>query len=147
MDGSKWTPQLVADRLEEAASTLRRLPMVGLNPREYGNAWPAIVYDANEAYGWNNAELRLGPPSGEAITRMDEAMEWLRWLEPEDVKLVWMRATRIPWKIIQQKIGVARSTAASRRTAAILQIVAILNLRKRKMSRHFSSGHLGQNLT
>ncbi|MBF0424609.1 MAG: hypothetical protein HQL66_02145 [Magnetococcales bacterium] len=146
MAESKWTPKLVADRLEEAASTLRRLPVAGLKPREYGNAWPTVIHEFCEAYGWNEAVVRLGPPPSEAITRMDECLDWLRWLEAEDVRLVWSRATRVPWKLIQRQLGVARSTAAARWTAAIMQIVAILNLPGNKMSGHLPAGHAGQNL-
>ena len=28
-----------------------------------------------------------------AITRMEETLGWLRWLEPQDAKLVWARSS------------------------------------------------------
>ncbi|MBF0463411.1 MAG: hypothetical protein HQL87_18780 [Magnetococcales bacterium] len=131
MDG-KWTKEMVADRLEEAASTIRRLPVAGLKPKEYGSTWPDVILDAMEAYGRDEPVIRLGPPPADAITRMDEAMEWLRWLEPDEVRLVWMRATRTPWKMIMRYFGIARSTASARWTTAIMQVTAILNLPKGK---------------
>ncbi|MEO5363851.1 MAG: DUF6362 family protein [Magnetococcus sp. DMHC-8] len=109
MDG-KWTAKMVADRLEEAASTIRRLPVAGLKPKGYKSAWPEVIQDALEACG-EQAIVRLGPPPADAITRMDEAMEWLRWLEPDQVRLVWMRATRTPWKLILRQWCVSRVTA------------------------------------
>ena len=39
--------------------------------------------------------MRLPPPSAAAISRMEATLPWLRWLEIEDAKLVWMRAERL----------------------------------------------------
>ncbi|MBF0108737.1 MAG: hypothetical protein HQL76_06140 [Magnetococcales bacterium] len=134
---SKWTPKLVADRLEEAASTLRRLPVTGMKPREHGNSWPTVIHDAMEAYGWNDAELRPGPPPADAITRMDECLEWLRWVAPEEIRLVWLRAERMPWKEIMRRFGVCRTTVWSRWMAALLQIATHLNAGSgKKMFKH-----------
>ena len=144
MDG-KWTKETVAHRLEEAASTLRRLPVIGLKPKEYGSAWPVVIHDVMEAYG-DEPIIRLGPPPADAISRMDEVMEWLLWLEPEQVRLVWLRASRTPWKMIMRCFGIARSTASTRWETAIMQIAAILNLQQGKMSRHLFAGQAGQNL-
>ena len=127
----KWTPKMVADRLEEAASTLSRLPVTGLKPRAYGRSWPDVINEAVGVSGGDEPVLRLGPPQADAISRMDEAMEWLRWLEPNQVRLVWLRASRTPWKMIMRGFGISRSTASTRWNAAILQIVAILNLPNR----------------
>lgn len=131
----KWTPKLVADRLEEAASTLRRLPSVA--PRGQYSFWPDIIHDANDAYGWNDAELRLGLPSAEEITRMDECLEWLYWVTPNELRLVWLRAERAPWKKIMRRFGVCRTTVWSRWTAVLLQIATHLNAGSgKKMFKH-----------
>jgi Domain of unknown function (DUF6362) len=63
--------------------------------------------------------LRAGsaPPSPSPITRIEETPLWLRWLGPEDAKLVWARADRTPWKAICWQFGIARdgiSTPAAR---------------------------------
>ena len=58
--------------------------------------------------------MRLPPPSPAAITRMEEALLWLRWLEVDDAKLVWERADRRPWKAICWQFGIARATADRR---------------------------------
>ncbi|MBF0182656.1 MAG: hypothetical protein HQM03_21795 [Magnetococcales bacterium] len=142
----KWTPKMVAARLEEAASTLRRLKVSGLKPKGYGSSWPDVIHDSMEAYGWNRAVVSLGPPPADAISRMDETIAWLRWLEPDHVRLLWLRAERMPWKLVMSRLGVARSTASSWWMASIMQIVAILNVQQ-KMSGHLSAGHFGQNVT
>ncbi|MBF0602158.1 MAG: hypothetical protein HQL07_00525 [Nitrospirae bacterium] len=142
----EWTLKMVADRMEEAASTLRRLPMAGVKPREYGNSWPSVIHDAKEAYGWNDAVVRIGQPSAEAITRMDEVMEWLRWLNQEQVKLVWLRATRIPWKLIEVRFAYDRSTAWRKWNIALNCIASRLKSRHNPMLQQKRTRQLQQNL-
>ncbi len=120
MNESKWTPKLVAARLEEAAEVMKRLPMS--SPRQCQSSWPPIVQQFWEAYGWNDAEVRLGPPLPDAISRMDEALQWLRWLDQEETKLVWLRAERVQWKVLMRRFGGCRTTIWSRWTSALLQI-------------------------
>jgi hypothetical protein len=55
--------------------------------------------------------MRLPPPSPAAISRMEEALAWLRWLKPEHAKLIWARAEGTPWKLICWRFGIARATA------------------------------------
>ncbi len=93
----------VADRLEQAAHTLKRLPKIAV--QGYFGTWPSIVREAIEAYGWDDAHIHPGPPSPRHITEMDEALRWLMWLEVEEVKLVWLRAYGIRWKSISKLSG------------------------------------------
>ncbi len=125
----KWTPKMVAEQLEEAVSTLQRLPMNGLKPSKHKTSWPTVIHEFCEAYGWNEAEFRSSPPTPDAITRMDHSLEWLRWLAPEEIKLIWLRAERRQWKDIARRLGVCRTTAWSRWMAILLQIATLLNAR------------------
>jgi hypothetical protein len=77
---SKLTMSAIADRLEEAAHTLRRLPKVTV--QGFKSNWPPTANEFHEAYGYNDAEVRLGPPSALHITEMDEALSWLLLLDP-----------------------------------------------------------------
>jgi predicted DNA-binding protein (UPF0251 family) len=120
-----WTPKTVADALEEAAQTLRRLPPVRV--QGYVSTWPAIIRDFWEAYGWHEAEVRLGPPAPDAIDRMDAALGWLHVLEPNEVRLVWLRAEGVRWKSIAHRFGMDRSTAWRHWTCALIKIAAHLN--------------------
>ncbi|MGO8919876.1 MAG: DUF6362 family protein [Stellaceae bacterium] len=36
-------------------------------------------------------------PTKEAIDRMDEALDWLAWLDERGLNLVTLRAFRVPW--------------------------------------------------
>jgi hypothetical protein len=58
---------------------------------------------------------------------MDEALGWLMWLEPEERRLVWLRAEGLPWKWITHRLGIGRTTAWQRWTTALLKITVRLN--------------------
>jgi hypothetical protein len=120
-----WTPKLVAAYLEEAADTLHRLPdrRVG----GYVSAWPEIVRDYWQAFGWHDAEVRPIPPSPKAIDQMDESLRWLWWLEPHEARLAWARASGKPWKVIAYQFGIDRTTAWRRWRYGLITIAARLN--------------------
>jgi hypothetical protein len=116
-----WTPQAVAERLAEAADVLDRLP----EPRGRGfySLWPLTP----EVPDGDGARTRPAAPAPEGIDRMDEALVWLAWLEPEERHLVWLRAEGLPWKRITYRLGVGRTTAWQRWTMALLKIATRLN--------------------
>jgi hypothetical protein len=63
----------------------------------------------------------------------------LRWLEPDDAKLVWMRAEGARWKAVCVRFGISRATAHRRWDYALAVMAWRLNGRvvPRKRSRHF----------
>ena len=124
----KWDRKKVADRLYEAASTLRNLRVPGVRPLEYGSNWPDVIHDMMDAYGWHEAELKPPIPTAETIDRMDEALGWLRWLEPDQVRLVWLYAEGTPRKMIMAKLGVSRTSVWILWTAAVKVITTRLNV-------------------
>ena len=113
-----WTPRRVAVRFEEAADVMARLPNERV-PGLYG-LWPRIVSATMTSGG-------PAAPSPEAIDRMDEVLGWLCWLEPEERRLVWLRAEGLPWKRITHRLGIGRTTAWQRWTMALLKIASRLN--------------------
>lgn len=125
MNDVLWTPKVVAERVEEAADTLRRLPAVKV--QGYFSTWPEVVRDFWDAYGWHDAEVRPGPPLPRAIDRMDETLCWLRWLDPDETRLVWLRAEGVRWKLICARFGVGRTTAWHRWESALAKIAIRLN--------------------
>jgi hypothetical protein len=113
-----WTPQAVAERLEEAADVLARLPEERV-PGLY-DLWPKMI-------GPISARPRPAAPAPEAIDRTDEALAWLMWLDPEERQLVWLRAEGLPWKWITRQLGIGRTTGWQRWTTALLKIVVRLD--------------------
>lgn len=96
-------------RLAEATETMRLLPQVG--PKGHRALWPFVIHDPQDAYGWDHAEAKPGPPSSLAITRMDECLEWLRQLSGTKARIVWWRAENVPWKVVCKRIGKKRNWA------------------------------------
>ena len=118
----------IEERLEEAAWTLRRLPEKD-RPRGYGSSWPPIVRDAKHAYGYTpQAPMRV-VPSAAAITRMEECFDWLMMIDPEDARIVWLRAENVRWKQICIRAGVVRSTAWRRWVAALITIARRIDIK------------------
>jgi Domain of unknown function (DUF6362) len=113
-----WDQETVAARLEEAVDVLARLP----DERACGlyDLWPKLV-------GEPCRHARPAAAAPEAIDRMDEALGWLMWLEPEERQLLWLRAEGLPWKWITRRLGIGRTTAWQRWTTALLKIVIRLN--------------------
>ena len=128
MKQTKWTPKLIAERLEDAAYSLRRMPPVKV--RGYFNVWPQVVQDYWGAYGAQEPRIRLGPPTGKAIDEMDEALGWLLLVEADASKLLWARATNLPWKAISYRFGMDRTTAWRHWMFALVQISSHLNSKK-----------------
>ena len=118
MSETGWTPELVAERLAEAADVLARLP----NEQVHGlfDLWPRMV-------GATCPGPRPAAPAPEAIDRMDEALRWLTRLELEERRLVWLRAEGLPWKRITLRLDIGRTTAWQRWTTALLKISVRLN--------------------
>jgi hypothetical protein len=123
-----WTIKMVEERLIEAAAVMRRLPSVRVPG--YFNTWPKMVVEFADRVGQQPEPLRLPPPSPTAITRMEETLLWLRWLEVDAAKLVWARADRTPWKAICWQFGIARATADRRWRYGLSVIAWRLNGRR-----------------
>jgi|UPI0000384976 hypothetical protein len=130
-----WTPSLVEDRLAEAADTLRRLPETRI--QGHASTWPPYVQECLEP---TEVKLRRPPPSAAAITRMDHALPWLRQLDPIDTKIVWLRATNAPWKVICWRVGMTRSAVHQHWLFALCTIAWTLN--GRRIPRHISKVNL-----
>lgn len=104
-----WTDKMVMAHLEEAAGIHRRLPSVTV--QGYFNLWPETLKDDwTRLYDRVNAKTRLGSPMPHEVTYHEKIMTWLRWLDSYDQKLVWMRANRIPWKIIVVELNRSKTT-------------------------------------
>lgn len=113
----------IADRLEAAAVTLRRLPNPsGSGARGYGSSWPDVVQDARHAYGYHETRMRV-VPSARDIELMEEALGWLSLIsDPLDRRIVWMRAEAHRWRTICIRVGLVRQTCHRRAIAAVLTI-------------------------
>jgi hypothetical protein len=138
MGETTWTPSMVEERFVEAADVMKRLPDVRV-PGFY-SLWPKAMHDFADLVEQEPPRLRRPPPAPGAISRMEEALGWLNWLEPADAKIVWLRATGERWKAICWKVGLAR-TAANQHWLYALCIIA-WKLNGRQPSRRRSRQHI-----
>ena len=120
MQNQKISEHQVVARLKEAVLTLRKLPDVRV--QGYFSIWPDVIYTQREIMRMDQKSKR-SPATAESISQMEEAIEWLLWIEKaEDRKLVWMRAQNIPWEVISKTFGFSRVTANKKWKKAILKI-------------------------
>jgi hypothetical protein len=136
---AEWTAAQVDDRLESAADVFAQLPAV--KPTGYFNAWPEYFHSFADKVG-QEPQMRRPRPSPRQITEAEEAMLWLRWLEKDNARLLWLRANRKPWKKICWDLGISRATANRRWQYGIAVIVWRLNGKSvpRKRSMEFVIG-------
>lgn len=114
----------VEERLRSAARTLRRLPNVKV--QGYFSTWPTIIREPLEILQMEAEPLRITPSMAD-ITEMEEVLfVWLKWIEPEERRLVWLRAERVRWKLICGRFGVGRTKAWEMYRRALASIAAKL---------------------
>jgi hypothetical protein len=121
---AEWTTAQVQDRLELAAGVMRQMP--GVMPQGFFNAWPEYFHSFADKVG-QEPQMRRPRPGPRQITEAEEAMLWLRWLEKDDARIVWLRANGRPWKPICWELGMSRATANRRWQYGIAVIVWKLN--------------------
>ena len=128
MTEMRWTPTMVEERLVEAAEVLKRLP----SPRVPGfySLWPAIAPSFDDLVGQTPRPTARPWPAPDAINRMEQTLDWFKWLEPDDAKLIWARAERSPWKMICWRFGIGRATAHRRWQYGLCLIAWRLNGRR-----------------
>jgi hypothetical protein len=120
-----WTPSMIEERFIEAADVMKRLPDVRVPG--YYNTWPKILCEFADLVGQEPPRLRRPAPAPDAISRMEETLQWLRWLEPIDAKIVWQRANGERWKAICYQVGLARAAANEHWLYALCRIAWRLN--------------------
>jgi hypothetical protein len=103
-----WTEALVAKRFEACVQTLRKLPPVRVGG--YVSTWPDIVYTPQEINRQEPKPIRF-TASPDEITRMEETLTWFPWVNEAERKLIWLRADRVPWRVIARKTGFPKTSA------------------------------------
>lgn len=124
-----WNEKIVMAYLEDAAAIHRRLPEVKV--AGYFSLWPETMKDDwARLYDLVNGTSRLGPPMPREVSYHEEIMEWLNWLDRETRQVVWMRANRIPWKILEQQFEKNKTTLWRNMNAGLIKLAAILSSKK-----------------
>lgn len=126
----------VAERIEEAWDVLRRMPdkeRDALRRAERGQAWPTMLYTADEHEAWAKVPIKRPPPSAQQITRMEEVLDWLLVLAKQERKYfnaVWLFCARGKGPIEVGKIlACHRETATVWRDNGLDRIVVLREVR------------------
>lgn len=108
----------IRERLHEAIQAIAAQP-----DRERGwlrvkSGMPDTLRDPLEV--WVNAlenegkheamRARRPQPSPEALDRMLPTLQWLRWVEPRDVRIIAARSFGVPWLKIAARVGRSERT-------------------------------------
>ena len=121
----RWTESMIEERFVEAADVMRRLPDVYV-PGHF-NTWPRVLCEFCDLVGQEAPRTTRVRPSAEAIGRMEQTLEWLKWLEPIDRKIVWLRASGERWKTVCWNVGLHRAAAHEHWLYALCVISRHLN--------------------
>ncbi len=124
-DTPHWTVATIEARIAEAVDTLKRVPAPDI--QRTVTRWPEFVRDANEAYGYSPMRVRRAPAAADAITRLDETLDWLRWLPPVAQRIAWSRASGLSWRRIAAFVGKAPNTCRAWNLAALHYLAGRLN--------------------
>ena len=108
---AEWTRDMVEERVEGGSRVLRQLPPVRLSG--YFSTWPDILRSFGDRVGANPVPMRRPPPNPAAISQMEEAITWNRFLERDEWGLMWARAEGTPWEPCH-RFGISRPTAHRR---------------------------------
>ncbi len=124
-DRPHWTVATIEARIVEAVDTLKRVPAP--DTQRAVTRWPEFIRAANEAYGYTPMRVRRAPAAPDAITRLDETLEWLRWLPPAAQRIAWSRASGLSWRRIAAFVGKAPNTCRAWYLAALHYLAGRLN--------------------
>jgi hypothetical protein len=128
---TKWTRQLVAEHFEEAVYTTRKLPAVRV--QGYFNAWPDIKYTPRELMLMETRAIKM-QATPDAISRLEQALQWMQWLTVLERKLVWRRAAKMSWKSICLEFSLSQAGASYKWRHALTKISSYLNSNAPKLS-------------
>lgn len=122
---SQWHTKQVAQRFEECITILRGLP--GRHKLGYASYWPKIIFSTRELSQQEPSPIRLSA-TPDQITRMDETLSWLGWINQAERRLIWLRADRIPWRVVSLETGFPRSSAQRYYVEALIKVAKRLGL-------------------
>ena len=90
-----------------------------------GSYWPDIKYEPCELARQEPQPIRLRA-TPDQITRMEETLTWITWINQGERNLVWLRAYRTPWRVIARETGFPKTSAQRYWHGALLKIAARL---------------------
>ena len=141
-----WTFDDVEQRLIEAWGFLRRMPGGGASPYAKDGPWAQIRREWGDYVDRDEVRERESRPRGSLraaeVDRMNEALDWVRFVRPEDVRLLGLAVatlesggSQVRWTSLAGRVGLRTVTGRllgadalrMRYARAISAIAATLN--------------------
>jgi len=115
-------------RMEEAATTLKRMPGIK-RPSGHRSHWPEWLRDAHLAYGYDAAQEDLDAksrihPTPEQIDRMDEAVPWLQHVSIDEGRAIWARANGATWRRCARLFGASDPRTGQKRVMDACMVIS-----------------------
>lgn len=121
-----WTDEMVFSYIEKAAEISRMLP--GVKPQGYFSVWPSVLYDLMELIQGDIPEhANRCNATPRQVSFHDYVCTWFNWCNADETRVIWRKAARKPWKVIEYELKISESTGRRRLNYGIMKIVAKLN--------------------
>lgn len=120
-----WTHKMVESYMEDAAEVMKSLPRVTV--QGYFTTWPTPIHDFWDAIINQEEVKKRWRPTPRQISQMEYVCEWLRAVPVRESKIIWRRASGVPWKVIAHEQQSSRSSVTTWYNMGIAKIVARLN--------------------
>lgn len=118
----RLTPAEVERRILRACKTIRALPDRERKFQITHNAWPDMVRDVADAYGYTEERMPRFNPSPADVSDCLVALEWVRGLNRQEWRLIWARSFGFSFRHIGLRIGRSDETARRFYRDAILNV-------------------------
>ena len=115
----RWSAEQIAERFEECVATLRKLPAD--RSLGYARCWPTLKHEPHELARQEAKPMRFFA-TADQITRMEETLTWITWIDPSERHLVWLRAHKTAWRVMARKTGLSKTSAQRHWHRALLKI-------------------------
>ena len=121
-----WNDKIVMGHLIQAAGIHRRLPEVKV--AGYHSIWPEFIKDEwARYYDSIYARSSLGSPMAPEVTYHEEVMALLPLLDRPKQELLWMRANKIPWKVLIEDLNRSKASLFRDRGDALETLISHLS--------------------
>lgn len=111
----------IKENLVFAAKIMRRLPAVKV--QGYFCSWPKFCADEDDIHSSGEAWLM---PLPEEVAKMEEILDWLKFVEVEKRRIVWLRSCGMGWKYISSRTHRGRSSLIRDYNSALQEIYITL---------------------
>lgn len=119
---------------EDSIRTGKRLP--GAIRKQKLSHWMDYPDEYWTTYGYHQVQMKLPPPGSRDISRFIFMIEVMQYVpEVEDRKLIWKRAAKYPWKLLEREFGMHRTNLHKKIKKELLRIIMHIHDEKKVLQK------------